>query len=235
MLSCACSLRSTQCAALIALATAAGISRFEPASGGANERATDTPTVTRAEGGQLSLRFFRAALTALAPWFPRLDPAVAASASIAPPACDQGHCDQGDDSGGGRHAAFPAASPSRSLPVLDLVASPSMPFPACAPGPSARNHSFPFAVGPPDARAANRRVAGTAVPGDSAARRRLVEEFAADSLVAACAARAPSPSPELDGPLSNPSFALRGKPELSPAFEPCGASCADANVRRFLS
>src|SRR6266700_1425341 len=32
MFPCACSLRSTQCAALIALATAAGISRFEPAS-----------------------------------------------------------------------------------------------------------------------------------------------------------------------------------------------------------
>lgn len=238
MFSCACSLRSTQCAALIALATAAGISRFEPAKSTlANERGTDTRSaVANDEAVQMRLSYFRAALNALAPWFRLFEPNVVASTWVAPSACDREHRDHGDCSGVGQHAPCPAARTSLSTLVREPAASPFTFFSGCAPVPSARKHSFPFAVGPPpDTLAANRRVVGTAVPGDSAARRRLVEESAADSLVAACVALAPSLRPKLDGPLSNPSFAVLGESGLSTAFEPFVASRADVNFRHFLS
>ncbi len=165
MISSPCSLRSAQCAALIALATAAGISRFEPAPAkpaarpsGAEARAT--PAVTASSRTQ----FYPAAMQALAPRIAAarttIDFSPSSLAASAPDLVAEAPVD-----------SWPPLAPSEAPPLIF-----STPVP---PALSARQHSYPYAVGPPRGGNARKlRAAGNALPGDSSARRSQVSRIA---------------------------------------------------------
>ena len=68
----ACSLRSTQCAALIALATAAGVARIEPAQTTARSR-PDFPECTPISISVSIAHSRESAIRSLAPWFRVID------------------------------------------------------------------------------------------------------------------------------------------------------------------
>ncbi len=148
-----CSLRSTQCAALIALATAAGIMRVEVAEARSSDSRTTKPETNLATRIELprsaQTARFEVAFDAVAPWLALFQ--VAAQLSAESPAA----------------IAAPLSSTAPAAPL---------PFPPrlCC-GPTARQHSYPFAVGPPARdHAFQPLAAGTYVPGDSAARGLLV-------------------------------------------------------------
>jgi hypothetical protein len=196
MFPCACSLRSTQCAALIALATAAGIARIEPAAventavtPTANEAPSQAPRPPPASG------YFARVLDLNAHWLGLIQVAVEQA-----------------DGAELQVALKPRLPVATSLPVR--VQSSAL-------GLSPRQHSFPFAVGPPRTACNSlRRVDDTTSAGDSAARRKLDRQVAARFLAArfAPSARAPNRDHRLAGPFAPPSSALRGEPEFSP---PC--------------
>ena len=85
--------------------------------------------------------------------------------------------------------------------------------------PTARQHSYPYAVGPPLHGIAKKlRVAGNALPGDSSTRRSPVSRIARVSVSAPSASlmRLTDSGPSLAESFSLPSSALRGEPDLSP-------------------
>lgn len=202
MFSCACSLRSTQCAALIALAAAAGIMRVEPARA---ERPATPPRAAEhtAEGDpfllSLTERRFQYA-SEFAPWLMfhlaaglMAEAAEAASVSSVPP---------------------PAADDANL----------HFPSPPDTVGPSAQRHSYPFAVGPPQHRpTSNPRVDDTLVSGDFVTCGSLVSRVASCPTAASNArlTRDRTPAPMLVRVLSRPGSALRGEPvdiSFRPAF-----------------
>jgi len=178
MFSCPCSLRSTQCAALIALAAVAGIPRFEPAPARAADPAPTPTSTPRLEISAALPRAHRFSFPSL------LDLPSRAWGRGAP-------------------AAFFSALDERTLTPTPVVLQPSSEWPpappaAEAPGnfftratpaPTVRQHAHPFAVGPPRRETIpNLRAIGTAVPGDSLARWKLSSRIASHGN---CFARAP--------------------------------------------
>jgi hypothetical protein len=208
-----CSLRSAQCAALIALAAAAGISRFEPAESAPVESTNSTPSVTRTTPSRPA-HTFRTALLQLfgrvfhcdvltlsalvgAPSPQELSPSNVVSPNVTPPAA--------------RHVeSFP---PPLTFAPADT--RPAFPRPPAFSPLSVRLHVIPFAVGPPAYEtAANPPAACTHVLGDSSACRPSVSRIAPLSVrfVVAPSARLRRPALTLAGPLSAPSLTLRGGP-----------------------
>lgn len=192
-----CSLRSTQCAALIALATAAGIARVEVAEArGESSRSTkpETNLATRVEVPRFGQTApFQVAFDAIAPWLAFLQIAALGVAD------------------GESEVSAPLPAVTRATPL---------PFPSrlrC--GPTARQHAYPFAVGPPpDVTQPTSRADDTSVSADSAARRTAVSRVVAVSLLSLSArlTRLGIPGPTLAGTFSSPSSALRGEPALLP-------------------
>jgi len=152
MFPCACSLRSTQCAALIALASVAGLARFERTKASARG-AKETAATHSVTSDQASLAAWA---RSIATFFAgdsysfsdsRLIPAATTSESEAPP------------SGRGSFARTQSLQ-SAFTPRPELVFAPPC-----------RNHLIPFAVGPPvpGRHGKTHFAAGTKLPGDSAA------------------------------------------------------------------
>lgn len=198
MLSSACSLRCTQCATLIALASAAGIMRIEPTQ----STGTRTPTPNTAVGSRTcewvdrsSASHFEVAVAAIAPWCRLIqvasdlvsDAAVKATVALPPP-----------------------AGTTERVSVL-----------WGAPAPSAREHAFPFAVGPPPRGATwNPRADDTVVSGDSVARGSIVSRVAAGLYLnfSARSTRIGNPVAIWTGLLSESGSALRGEPGGLPSL-----------------
>lgn len=169
---CGCSLRSTQCAALIALAAVAGISRLDrPLSEQSATLETGemtTPDATVCSQVSVFYHFCRAA----APWFRFFAP------SFTPGDSYGDTMSTADESGGGQ--------PVRALNRLLLKTGqppgglrPLIHFETALLVPSARGHSFPYAVGPPrHGSIGDERGAGLCGPGDSEARSRFVRWIA---------------------------------------------------------
>ncbi len=223
----ACSIRSAQCAALIALATAAGISRFETVTQAEPDSASTTQSVTRAAPKRAvftyparlfaCFRLFFAGSISLPSLSASMPTSSTPTTSIPsdPTAPDTGH------------PAFwlepaPVAAPV-SAPVVCATSFPPSPDFAAV---SVRQHRFPFAVGPPTYGATiTPRAARTRVLGDSPACRLSVSRVASSSVLFARFPSAPfertsRPRPVVAGLPSEPSLTLRGEPSLSPEFQP---------------
>jgi hypothetical protein len=185
MFSCACSLRSTQCAALIALAAVAGLARFEPAQAPVESDATSVTRISEADSISAS-RYF----TALASFvFNALQPRRSAETHLVLSA----------NAGTERPASVALALRELPLAVATESQSPIHFAELVALRPSARKHQFPFAVGPPAGAATLviLRADRTHVPGDSTARR-----MSGSRVARFCAAK------------TSRSSALRGYPDL---------------------
>lgn len=155
----ACSLRSTQCAALIALATAAGISRFEPAAAETHSGSTAVARESATSLAAVRTAYFQF-VQAFAPWlraFERL-------ASI-----DSGSAQRSSPLSSATPAAPDANGPFVPLPSIAAATVARTAAPLLSPSP--RQHSFPYAVGPPAWNPhASVRADRTFVLGDSPAR-----------------------------------------------------------------
>lgn len=160
MFSCACSLRSTQCAALIALATAAGIARVDgahPALSGKSirglGRAGRAEVATHWEATERWFHFFQAIFAKIAPASPRGGESCRLAAATNPPWSD-------------------GFEENPVSPLHRLAGTASLPLADEAPRIQNRSHWFPFALGPPLPGIASflTRTDGPEVPGDSAAR-----------------------------------------------------------------
>ena len=207
MFPCACSLRSTQCAALIALAAAAGIMRVEP------------PPAPMAEAP--APRAIRQ--SAHIEWGKQRTDVRAATESFRLPLRSllelAASCD-----------AFETCSPLPGLAACRACAAAYSVPPATAQ--SARQHSFPFAVGPPaDGAILDPRAADTEVSGDLAARRSTSFRVAVCffPLSAALTQRDAHRTTDSAGSAFDPSLALRDEPE---SFPPRLTSIILAAVRR---
>jgi len=206
----ACAIRSAQCAALIALATVAGISRFaarsQPEAASPNSGPTTAQTTAPSSFSSPRFSLFAQLVRLYRERFdlssPRLgsvaDDLAAPRTSLAPLAV----CATPSDTP--THLAeFPAAAFAFSCPIH--VVSDAM-----------RCHRFPFAVGPPAPTAHSpQRADGTSVPGDVSARWLFVPPHVPSFLVSvarlAClefSGRSPNAD---DFP---PSSVLRGEPAL---------------------
>ena len=145
-----CSLRSTQCAALIALAAAAGIMRMDAEEtepfADRTTRSDETISTGTERPPEGPATRFQVAFNAEAPWLALFH--IAADSFAECPA---------------------EISPPRPSSAASGAAFPSPLGRGC--GPTAQQHSYPFAVGPPARETTHQPLAaGTCVPGDSAAR-----------------------------------------------------------------
>lgn len=215
---CACSLRSTQCAALIALAAATGIARVEwkkPVANSAARASQSEMTDPATTIVPKPLRRYEIAAGAVAPWlqFWVIEVALANRHPL--------DADTGTHGENGPHSQPIEAwrEGATNLGSTLKLARPEF-FAWSQPLPTARGHSFPFAVGPPPraARYSNHRAVGTEVPGDSAARVGLLQRLAHVSSLFCAPTPALCLSPRLAGQYLNPSFALRGEPGFSSTF-----------------
>jgi hypothetical protein len=222
----ACSLRSTQCAALIALAAAAGISRFEhePAASMTNDSGAAPPQSTTARAifsDQRSLTF------ASVRWFQS-----AAETLIAIFAPERARAATQNNVSANSPVDSPAPSPflagdSSLAPPPPAIGGTVIFFPEPAPAVTEHDHVWPYAVGPPR-HGTNRqkilRVASTAVPCDSTPRRMSASTvsriaFSPFEFVARDS-RALSVGPVSAAPHVSPGFVLRDEPEFSSAVFP---------------
>jgi hypothetical protein len=201
MFSSPCSLRSAQCATLIALAAAAGISRFEPAPAKPTASLRAIVSVLAAVAKSPQAPSYPVSLAACAHTAPIAQTTLAASAvATLPPLA----------------AASPATgwSPAPSAIEIDITF-----FNWVGAVPTARQHSYPYAVGPPR-RGSHLplRVAGNALPGDSSTRRSQVSRIARVFIfeLSAPPMRLADSGPKLAESISSPGSALRGEPENSP-------------------
>lgn len=218
----ACSIRSAQCAALIALATAAGISRFEPVTQAEPDPASTTQSVTRTAPKRAvftyparllaCFRLFFAGSVSL-PSFSASTPTTSIPADPAAP--DIGHPEFWFETA-------PVAAPV-SAPVVCATSFHRSPDSTDI---GVRQHRFPFAVGPPTYGATiTPRAARTRVLGDSPACRMSASRVASSSVLFARFLSAPfertsRPRLVVAGLPSEPSLTLRGEPSLSPEFQP---------------
>ena len=221
MFPCPCSLRSTQCAALIALAAAAGIARIESA---ATHPATRPVSDVRTPVSMSCCddNYFRAAIHMLAPWL-RLFESVAIMGTSAD---DSSSADASRSGPNGGHV-LAAHEPAHGHAALRTGAHFSY-HDFALPTLSARQHQIPFAIGPPWRGArSTRRVDGTPVPCDSAARGRLVSRVVPVFNSCFVARLARPVSSGLDSPdlYPDPNPAVRGGSEFSPK-PPGAAACA---------
>lgn len=239
-----CSLRSAQCAALIALAAAAGLARTGPET---TSRANPAPSETNVPvASRLTLdlgsdRFdpahftlspassSRDAFARPSPWLQPLSTlalwflcgtesaADLTQAPVASPSSDPSEVD----------ALAEAALPDRPF-APTLATSPARPPASDRPALCTLSHLMPFAVGPPAfGTQNNRRVAGTSVPSDLASLRSLLfacfRSVRSVSLPFFSVARLACPSLFAPRPADasyRPSSALRGKPALSALRHP---------------
>jgi hypothetical protein len=183
-------MRSTQCAVLIALATAAGILRIEsnPTQNGRSATDKGQANCTSASRGRQEPVQFQVALAGLAPWL-QLHQASSEHDVLAMP----------DVSTITRRTKV--IRRQIFLPEVTRL--------------SPRLNWFPFAVGPPLSCApSNRRADRTSVPGDSPARRTVTYPIAL--VVDFLRAQRASETRTLSWPsrVPNPSYALRGEPEF---------------------
>lgn len=230
MIPCACSLRSTQCAALIALATAAGIARIESIGGAAPHRApaTERRGADVHVTGTVKPVFFQLSTDRPAPW-------VASVATLATwcLSLSGNHLVPHEQTASGSACWFEAPDAPTGIAVSVSVSTVSYGFRVVSVL-SVRQHHFPYAVGPP--RCAGQpplRADGTKVPGDSAARRSLRVAASFADFRFARVTRRSLPGSEFAGPffLPIPSFAPRGERGFSsrqtPAFAiPARGNCA---------
>ncbi len=200
-----CSLRSTQCAALIALATAAGILRMDlanAASPAPRQATVESAFWASSDDSQPApgLRF-QLAFDAVAPWL--------ALYHLTAQTVAEG-------------------SATLSAPLAPIAAGDQAPWPSShLPRPTARQHSYPFAVGPPASKhSALLRADDTPVSPDSTARWSVSARVGGGvfCFFSARLTRQESPGPELASRLSAPSSALRGEPG---ALRPFTAAPAD--------
>ncbi len=218
----ACSLRSTQCAALIALAAAAGIARIETAEMAAktiDTRGQPIAQVRSVAASRLardgsyhfsafaSVRWLQSAASTLIALF-----APQHAAAAQDDATDTGHA------GSPMPAVLLAADSTIAVPPPAIAGTVTyFSFPVLVP--RERDHAWPYAVGPPARGIENlplRRVAGTAVPCDSTPRWSCELSVSRIAFVSvARSVRALSAGPELAAPISLPSLALRGESEIS--------------------
>lgn len=225
-----CSLRSTQCAALIALAAAAGIVRVE-----SNSHKSTTSQQTEVDPRPIPVqpRAFEILLHAPAAWPAR-------TAGLA--TCWSGNFPLLST----LTEAFLTHSGGDSVPIDFISASsaaaakslPSVPFlhrTSDRPALCCRPHVLPFAVGPPRShRTSTLNADGTPVPGDSAANRTSAPKVAAQDEVSSDArlARPCSPSQTRAESVSRFGFALRGEPLVqSLALPPAGSAFRDATTK----
>jgi hypothetical protein len=218
MVPCGCSLRSTQCAALIALATAAGIVRLDSARAAISPAADayKPTTVDARMEHRIEPSRYQVALQVLAPWLRVFGISIQTSASASPAlvvaalASSQTAADHES-----HYFGPPATGPVPSVAV-DSEIDRSNVFAWVAPAPTARHHAIPFAVGPPatETHSSDLRVIGTAVPGDLIARWMSVSSIAVSfvSISDAPVVCAKSPSHSLAGSNFPLSSALRGEP-----------------------
>ena len=223
MFSSVCSIRSAQCAALIALAAVVGLSRFEPTSqpepdtAGASSVTRSVPrhpSFSHAFGllahaiGLYREAFIRPAFISTRP----ADESTARSLSRSPLGCS---------------SADPIVSVRRADFPVDAFAFSHPPDRESA---AVRQHRFPFAVGPPSPHVTPpHRAAGTSVPKDVTARWPMgspVVPFSFPPVARlACCQFAGQRLAALKFP---PSFALRGEPAPFPTSVrfrlPLGAS-----------
>lgn len=208
MFSSPCSLRSTQCAALIALAAAAGISRFESAPA----KTTAPRPVAGAQNFAAVISISRAQI-----YFAAMQTLVT---QVHVARVTVGF--EPDHATGTALLDLAALAADELLPPAAPAAASPLSFSApAAPALSARKHSFPYAVGPPRRRISTPlRAAGTEVPGDSSARRSQVSRIATVSILIlrARVTRATDQGPESAGSLLSPSSALRGESGFFPSF-----------------
>ncbi len=209
----ACSIRSAQCAALIALAAAAGISRFEPAESAPSESTNSTPPVTRTTPSR-PVHAFRTALLQIFGRVFHCD-VLTLQALVGAPSPQE-------------LSLSNVASPHLTPPAARLVGAsltpltfapagtrPAFPRPPAFSPLSVRRHVIPFAVGPPAYQTdSTPRAACTRVLGDSSAYRPSVSRIAPlfVRFVVAPSARPRRPAFSLAGPLPEPSLTLRGEP-----------------------
>jgi hypothetical protein len=213
-----CTLRSTQCAALIALATVAGIARVE-ANPQPNTPASPRESPTHAEADTRSAQpRFLVAPTWSAPWlhpFAKLAWWLLAANDRSIPDLTAANASAPDQAPVAPVCHRAPISPHLTAPDGGSVADRSEPRIARG----SRSHLVPFAVGPPQSpRTPNLRANGTPVPTVDFARRLLAVPVAHVSfrLVARLACRRFSRHPWV-GLVSFPSFALRGVPGSLPA------------------
>jgi hypothetical protein len=222
-----CSLCSTRCAALIALATAAGISRMELDQ--VAERTCRAATSMEQSSESVARRTACFQLAhAIAPWLNWHEAFARAFTDV-------------DENGREPMAAAPVSAGPPILISGVRVAPPAVFHAACAAissgALSAREHAFPFAIGPP-ARApiSHPRADGTPVCCDSAARRTSPARIAAHTLVSPLARLACplAPSPELAGRLNESSSAVRVGSQLFPKL-PARSEVFRRSLDRFCS
>ena len=218
MFSSPCSLRSSTCATLIALAAAAGISRFEPAPAKPTVGVAAIVSMLATVAKTPQTHAYPVSLAACAHAAPMAQMTLAASdaETLAP---------------------FAAESPAAGWsPVPSAIESEISFFDWVGAVPTARQHSYPYAVGPPRHGISNPlRVAGTAVLGDSSTRRSQVSRIARVSVSVPCAPlmRLTDSGPKLAESFSLPSSAVRACREHAGSGEPDFSALTANRVRRF--
>jgi hypothetical protein len=217
-----CTLRSTQCAALIALAAAAGIARVETTNGSRSRSISDSDQSTAgATHSALSFRgsFFQLPAFAAAPWIERF--AAMAVSFFAPPT--------GETQTRLVAGQIVSASDSHPIEAEAAISHASIREPATADNAAAlinvllpalctHTHLLPFAVGPPAPDALTHPTAvGTSVSGDSAAQGTFAPcvAFSASVYRDARLARPFDPRPIFAGSIFRSRFALRGESQLA--------------------
>jgi hypothetical protein len=211
-----CSLRSAQCATLIALAAAAGIMRVEQAASPTAVPAFDyeEPALVAASASGWTDRIHSLALVATKRCFSIGELQDVAkwkfetASDEVPPMVRLGQApvDPTTDS---------VNSNADSSPIV-AAGYGGMYSEGTFGAPSARQHSYPYAVGPPRTRAnSNPRADDTSVSGDLAACRTLVLQVALGFQLplGARRTRESDQASKRAGTFSEPSFALRGEPE----------------------
>ncbi len=213
MLPSVCSIRSAQCAALIALATIAGISRFEPSSEPEPASNQSHPSVTRTTPLHRSSSRPSALLAQLARLYlehfflasPRACTVagdLAAPTSATPPL----------------YANHPTACVTPAHAANHTADAFAFSRPPDCVSAAVRPHCFPFAVGPPPPHATPpHRAAGTSVPQDVTARWSFVSPVVPASLFSVARLACTQFSGQLlAAPNFPPSSALRGEPAALP-------------------
>jgi len=205
MFPCVCSLRSTQCAALIALATVAGISRFEPAhdSRVTPERPVAVQRKIVERKASFSAQVYPVSMHSLA-------------ALVYAPQADF-RLDHKNEGGGGAGIGMAAELTETLAPGPRVFEAVANYFGSPVVKPTARGHSYPYAVGPPRCGIhSNLRAVGTEVPDDSPARRWQDLRIVTVSTLTGCAPRrrTTDSGPTLAGSPFSPSCALRGEPGI---------------------
>ena len=206
-----CSIRSAQCAALIALAAVVGLSRFEPTSQPEPDTA-GTSSVTRSVPRHSS---FSRAFGLLAHAIGLYREVFVRPAFISSPPADESTARALARPPLGCSSAEPIVSVRRADFLLDAFA---FSHPQDRESTAVRQHRFPFAVGPPSPHVTPpHRAAGTSVPKDVTARWSIYAPVVPLSVspvarVACCQLV----GQRLAALKFLPSFALRGEPAPFP-------------------